>query len=124
MKSEINFFLPTTEKVIQYGKFKCHKHKDTDSDEGLLPKISTQQIFFQNLIEEKGFTREISGKEVKKLPVSRFPMIVFSPNLAFFQIELGGTTPFFSKSRKFHDQVVCSFLPLFKKTDKTFGCSV
>lgn len=50
-------------------------------------------------------------------------MMVSWPNLAFFQIELEGIMPSFSRPRKCHDLVVCSFLPLFKKTETTLGWS-
>jgi len=50
-------------------------------------------------------------------------MITSSPYLAFFQSEYGGTIPSASNPRKFHDRVVWSFFPLFKKTDTTSGCS-
>ena len=62
-------------------------------------------------------------RNILNLPVSRFPIIVSSPNLDFFQREAEGIIPSFSNLRKSHDRVVCSFLPLFKKTDTTFGCS-
>ena len=56
------------------------------------------------------------------LPVSRFPIITPSPNLAFFQIEVDGITPLCSSPMNSHDRVVCSFLPLFTNTDNTLGC--
>lgn len=63
------------------------------------------------------------ANKMRKLPVSKFPIIVSSPNRAFFQIDFGGITPFLSNLRKSHECVVCSFLPLFKNTDMTSGCS-
>ena len=45
------------------------------------------------------------------------------PNLAFFQIEFEGIMPSFSRPRKFHDLVVCNFLPWFRKTETTLGWS-
>lgn len=60
----------------------------------------------------------------KTLPVSRFPMMVSSPNLALLQRDSDGTCPSLSKLRNSHDLVVCSFLPLFGNTEITFGFSV
>lgn len=49
--------------------------------------------------------------------------MVSSPNLAFFHMEPECILPSRSSPRKFHDLVVCNFLPLFKNTDTTPGCS-
>jgi len=53
-----------------------------------------------------------------------FAIMTSSPNLALFQIEFDGMTPWLSSNpRNPHERVVCSFLPLFSNTDNTFGCS-
>uniref|UniRef100_A0A0A9DTK3 Uncharacterized protein n=1 Tax=Arundo donax TaxID=35708 RepID=A0A0A9DTK3_ARUDO len=50
-------------------------------------------------------------------------MMVSSPNLAFRHGEPRGTTPPGpERPRNCHDRVVCSFRPLFGKTDTTPGC--
>lgn len=66
----------------------------------------------------------ITEKENKNSPVSRFPIIVSSPNLAVFHADSAPLiVPTLSSPRKSHDLVVCSFLPWFKNTDNTFGFS-
>ena len=58
-----------------------------------------------------------------RLPVSRFPIITSSPNLAFNQIESAGICPFLSSPRNSHDRVVCNWFTSFGKTDTTSGRS-
>lgn len=57
------------------------------------------------------------------IPVSRFAMIISSPNLPFPHAELEWITPLFSSNIKSHERVVCNFFPLLGKIDTTSGCS-
>lgn len=92
---------------------------------GRLPQLAflSSLSLSKNLGKDKKKKKKTLEKMGYHLPVSKFPIIVSSPNLAFFQIELGGTTPSFSSPRKLHEWVVCCFLPWFKNTDTTLGCS-
>lgn len=66
----------------------------------------------------------VKQTQTENIPVSMFPIIVCSPNLAFFHMESEGIDPStLSIPRKFHDLVVCRFIPLSWNTDKTFECS-
>lgn len=63
------------------------------------------------------------GEGIIVLPVSRLPMMVSSPNLAFFQAAPVGAPPTPARPRNCHERVVCSLWPLFGNTDTTPGFS-
>lgn len=81
------------------------------------------QILFCSYIWKEELKTFNKNKKVIKRPVSRLAIMTPSPNLALFQTEVDGITPFSSNPINSHEWVVCSFLPLFSNTDNTFGCS-
>jgi hypothetical protein len=66
--------------------------------------------------------RRSGAKEGIGSPVSKLPMMVSAPNLAFFHAPPWGTPPGPASPRNCHDRVVCRLRPRLGNTEITPGC--